>query len=385
MPDRRHILHVDMDAFFASVEQLDHPEYRGKPLLVGGMGNRGVVSAASYEARKFGCRSAQPMAVAKRMCPQAIVVRGNYARYKQISRQIMEIFNRYTPLVEPLSIDEAFLDVTLSLPLFGPAETIAKSIRADIVRETGVTASIGVAPNKFLAKLASDMNKPDGLTVLDESNIAAVLPPLPIEKMWGVGPKTAERLRGMGVKTFGDISRMPIEMLKIRVGEDAERWQRLSRGEDHREVHTERDAKSIGQEQTFGENLTDPEAVRSVLLEECEDVATKLRRQNITARSVTVKIRYGNFQTITRRCTLERGTNVTIDFWHAARQLFDAWAVGSFQPVRLIGVQAGHLSDGPEQFDLFPDQSEAKQKKVDKAIDAINKKFGKSVVNRKLT
>jgi len=374
-----------MDAFFASIEQLDHPEYRGKPLLVGGIGNRGVVSAASYEARKFGCRSAQPMAVARRMCPQAIVVRGNYARYKQVSRQIMEIFNRYTPLVEPLSIDEAFLDVTLSLPLFGSAEEIAKKIRADIARETGVTASIGVAPNKFLAKLASDMNKPDGLTVLDDTNIATILPPLPIEKMWGVGPKTAERLRGMGVKTFGDISRMPIEMLKLRVGEDAERWQRLSRGEDNREVHTERDAKSIGQEQTFGENLMDPEAVRAVLLEECEDVAAKLRRQGITAKSVTVKIRFGDFQTITRRCTLEKGTNVTIDFWHAAKELFDTWAAESFQPVRLIGVQAGQLSEGPEQMDLFADGSQEKQKKVDQAVDAINKKFGKSVVNRKLT
>jgi len=381
----RSILHVDMDAFFASVEQLDHPEWRGKPLLVGGTSNRGVVSAASYEARKYGCRSAQPMAVARRLCPHAIVAKGNYARYKQVSRQIMAIFDRYTPLVEPLSIDEAFLDVTLSLPLFGPAEEIARKIRADIVRETGVTASIGVAPNKFLAKLASDMNKPDGLTVLNAGNIGTILPPLPIEKMWGVGPKTAERLRNMGVKTFGDISRMPIELLKKKVGEDAERWQRLSRGEDSREVHTERDAKSIGQEQTFGENLVDPEAVRAVLMEECEDVAAKLRRQEITAKSVTVKIRYGNFQTITRRCTLERGTNVTIDFWHAAKQLFDAWAAEHFQPVRLIGVQAGQLSGGQEQFDLFPDESQIKQKKVDQAIDAINKKFGKSIVNRKLT
>jgi len=385
MPADRSILHVDMDAFFASVEQLDHPEWRGKPLLVGGTSNRGVVSAASYEARKYGCRSAQPMAVARRLCPHAIVAKGNYARYKQVSRQIMNIFDRYTPLVEPLSIDEAFLDVTLSLPLFGPAEEIARKIRADIVRETGVTASIGVAPNKFLAKLASDMNKPDGLTVLNDGNIGTILPPLPIEKMWGVGPKTAERLRNMGVKTFGDISRMPIELLKKKVGEDAERWQRLSRGEDNREVHTERDAKSIGQEQTFGENLVDPEAVRAVLMEECEDVAAKLRRQAITARSVTVKIRYGNFQTITRRCTLERGTNVTIDFWHAAKQLFDAWAAEHFQPVRLIGVQAGQLSGGQEQFDLFPDESQIKQKKVDQAIDAINKKFGKSIVNRKLT
>jgi len=374
-----------MDAFFASIEQLDHPEWRGKPLLVGGIGNRGVVSAASYEARKFGCRSAQPMAVARRLCPHAIVAKGNYARYKQVSRQIMEIFNRYTPIVEPLSIDEAFLDVTLSVPLFGPAEVIAKKIRADIHRETGVTASIGVAPNKFLAKLASDMNKPDGLTVLDETNIATILPPLAIEKMWGVGPKTAERLRGMGVKTFGDISRMPIDLLKHRVGEDADRWQRLSRGEDHREVHVERDAKSIGQEQTFGENLHDPEAVRAVLIEECEDVAAKLRRNGITARSVTVKIRYGNFQTITRRCTLEKGTDVTIDLWHAAKQLFDTWAAESFQPVRLIGVQAGQLSGGEEQFDLFPDQAQIKQKKVDQAIDAINKKFGKSIVNRKLS
>ncbi len=385
MSVERHILHVDMDAFFASIEQLDHPEWRGKPLLVGGSGRRGVVSAASYEARKFGCRSAQPMAVARRLCPQAIIARGNYGRYKEVSRQVMKIFDRYTPLVEPLSIDEAFLDVTLSIPLFGPAEEIAKKIRADIRRETGLTGSVGVAPNKFLAKLASDMNKPDGLTVLTPENIGQILPPLAIEKMWGVGPKTAERLRSIGVKTFGDISRMPIELLRKKVGEEADRWQRLSRGEDHREVHVEREAKSIGQEQTFGENLTDPDAVRAVLMEECEDVSAKLCRQEITAKSVTVKIRYGDFETITRRCTLDRGTNATIDLWHAAKQLFDTWAAVSFRPVRLIGVQAGQLSYGQEQLDLFPDPAKQEKQKLDGVVDRINAKFGKGMVNRKLS
>jgi DNA polymerase-4 len=371
-----------MDAFFASIEQLDHPEWRGKPLLVGGAGRRGVVAAASYEARVFGCRSAQPMSVARRLCPHAIIAKGNFARYREVNHQIMAIFERYTPQIQPLSIDEAFLDVTLSIPLFGPAEEIAKKIRADIRRETGVTGSVGVAPNKFLAKLASDMDKPDGLTVLDETNIPRILPGLGIEKMWGVGPKTAERLRDIGVKTFGDLLTRPVEILKLRVGDDLEHWQKLARGEDERPVTADRDAKTIGHENTFGEDLQDPEDVRAVIMEECEAVAARLRRHGLTARSVTVKIRFGDFQTITRRCTLDRPTDVTLDLWHAARDLFNAWP---FHPVRLIGVTAGHLSSEAEQMDLFPDANQQKQKKLDGVVDQINAKFGKGVVNRKLT
>ncbi len=382
MNTTRKILHVDMDAFFASIEQLDHPEWRGKPLLVGGNGRRGVVAAASYEARVFGCRSAQPMAVAKRLCPQAIIAKGNYARYREVSNQVRNIFERYTPQVQPISIDEAFLDVTLSIPLFGPAEEIAKKIRADIRRETGVTGSVGVAPNKFLAKLASDMNKPDGLTVLDEENIPKILPKLPIERMWGVGPKTAERLHAVGVHTFGDLSTRPPEILRLKVGEELEHWQKLARGEDERPVTADRDAKTIGHENTFGEDLQDPEDVRAVIMEECEAVAARLRRHGLTAKSVTVKIRFGDFQTITRRCTLDRQTDVTLDLWNAARDLFNAWP---FHPVRLIGVTAGHLSSEAEQMDLFPDANQQKQKKLDGVVDQINAKFGKGIVNRKLT
>lgn len=384
MANDRFILHVDMDAFFASVEQLDHPEWRGKPLLVGGAGPRGVVAAASYEARVFGCRSAQPMAVAKRLCPHAIIAKGNFARYHEVSHQIREIFERYTPQVQPISIDEAFLDVTLSIPLFGPAEGIAEKIRADIQRETGVTASVGVAPNKFLAKLASDMNKPNGLTVLDAANIGRILPPLPIEKMWGVGPKTAEKLREIGVKTFGDLLSKPVELLRLRVGDDLEHWQKLARGEDNRPVTADRDAKTIGHENTFGQDLQDPDEVRAVIMEECEAVAARLRKNHLTAKSVTVKIRFGDFQTITRRCTLKRGTNVTIDLWNAARELFDTWVAAEFRPVRLIGVTAGHLDRGQQQLDLFPDPSQQRQQKVDTVVDQINAKFGKGVVNRKL-
>lgn len=371
-----------MDAFFASIEQLDHPEWRGKPLLVGGNGRRGVVAAASYEARVYGCRSAQPMAVAKRLCPHAIIAKGNFARYREVSNRIRNICERYTPQVQPISIDEAFLDVTLSIPLFGPAEEIAKKIKADIRRETGVTGSVGVAPNKFLAKLASDMNKPDGLTVLDEGNIPHILPKLPIERMWGVGPKTAERLRAIGVNTFGDLLTRPAEILKLRVGDELEHWQKLARGEDDRPVTADRDAKTIGHENTFGEDLQDPEEVRAVIMEECEAVAARLRRHGLVARSVTVKIRYGDFQTITRRCTLDRPTDVTLDLWHAARDLFNAW---EFRPVRLIGVTAGQLSQHAEQLDLFPDAAQQKQKKLDGVVDAINAKFGKGVVNRKLS
>jgi DNA polymerase-4 len=381
VPWPRAILHVDMDAFFASVEQLDDPSLRGKPVLVGHDGPRGVVAAASYEARVYGCRSAQPMAVAKRLCPQAVVVRGHFDRYREESRKVFTILESFTPAVEPLSIDEAFLDVTGSQGIFGEPEDMARAIKQRIRAETRLTGSVGVAANKFLAKLASDMDKPDGLTVIRPQDVDRVLPPLPIGKIWGIGPKTAERLEGIGVRTIGDLRKLDADVLSRRLGTDAEHYRRLAFGLDDREVTPDDQAKSIGHEQTFGQDLADPEEVRRVMLEQSEQVSARLRRHRLFARGVTVKIRYGDFQTVTRARKLDAPADTTQPIWHAARELFDTWA-REFKPVRLIGVTATRLTEGEPQLELFADLVSEKQRRVDSAVDRINARFGKAAIGR---
>lgn len=378
----RSILHVDMDAFFASVEALDDPALKGKPVLVGHDGARGVVAAASYEARALGCHSAQPMAVARRLCPHAVIVPVHFDRYRAVSRAVFNIFGSFTPIIEPLSIDEAFLDVTGTEALFGDAVTIAQAIRQRIHLETGVTGSVGVAPNKFLAKLASDMNKPDGLTVIGRGDIDVVLPPLAIGKIWGIGPKTAARLNALGVMTVGDLRKVSLEVLARRVGEDdALRYHRLAHGLDDRPVTPDREAKSIGQEQTFGVDVGEPDVVRTVMLEQSEQVSARLRKHGLRARSVTVKIRFGKFETVTRRTTLSEPVDTTRAIWHAARALFDRWA-REFKPVRLIGVTASQLSAGQGQLELFTNAASQRQRRLDGAVDAINTRFGKTTLRR---
>jgi DNA polymerase-4 len=370
-----------MDAFFASVEQLDDPSLRGKPVLVGGNGPRGVVAAASYEARVYGCRSAQPMAVARRLCPHAMIVRGHFERYREESQKVFAILESFTPAVEPLSIDEAFLDVTGSQPIFGEPQHIARLIKDRIHAETKLTGSVGVAPNKFLAKLASDMDKPDGLTVIRPEDVDRVLPPLPVGKIWGIGPKTVARLEGVGVRTIGDLRQLDPDVLERRLGTDAEHYRRLAFGLDDREVSSDGDAKSIGHEQTFGENLTDPEEVRAVMLEQSEEVSARLRRHKLLARGVTVKIRYGDFQTVTRAKVLDAPADTTQPIWHAARDLFNTWAE-DFKPVRLIGVTATKLTRGEPQLEMFEDANVKKQKRVDRAVDQITARFGKDAIGR---
>ncbi|MEL7473433.1 MAG: DNA polymerase IV, partial [Planctomycetota bacterium] len=274
----RTILHVDMDAFFASVAQLDHPDLRGKPVLVGGTGRRGVVAAASYEARVFGCRSAMPSAVARRLCPHAVFVKGDFARYRELSDRVMSILESFTPAVQPISIDEAFLDVTGSERLFGDGETIARSIRARVHSETGLTCSVGVAPNKFLAKLGSDLNKPDGMTLITPQRVHDILDPLPVSKMMGVGPAAERRLERLGVRTIGDLRGVAPEALKATLGSYGPRLHELAHGRDERPVHADREAKTIGHEQTFGQDLTECDDVRAVMLGQCEAVGRRLRR-----------------------------------------------------------------------------------------------------------
>jgi DNA polymerase-4 len=371
-----------MDGFYAAVEQLDNPSLRGEPILVGGNGPRSVVTTASYEARPFGCHSAQPMAVALRLCPHAIVVPVRMSRYREVSDKIFDIFHEFTPLVEPLSIDEAFLDVTGSLRLFGSAVKIANAMKDRIKRTTQLTASVGVAPNKFLAKLASDLEKPDGLTVIDADNIDRILPPLPVSRLWGVGPKTAQRLEGMAIRTFADIRKLSPERLERLCGVDGEHFYRLAHVLDDRPVTPDGQAKSIGSESTFHANLTDPQDVRDVMLGQAEQVGSRLRRYHLRARGVTVKIRFGDFQTITRAAALPSATDRTSDIWNHARAAFDNWAAADFQPVRLIGVSATRLTTDGEQLDLFAAETNERQRRLDGALDQINARFGKRSIHR---
>ena len=378
----RRILHVDMDAFFAAIEQRDAPALRGQPVLVGHDGPRGVVSAASYEARPFGCHSAQPMAVAKRLCPQAIVkpVRGE--RYRQVSKQVFAIFDQFTPLVEPLSVDEAFLDVTGSERLLGTAEHIAQQIKNHIRHDLNLTASVGVAPNKFLAKLGSDLNKPDGLTVIEQHEVDHDLGPLPVHKIWGIGPTTAARLEKSHIRTIGDLRDKPLAWLQCNFGNEAEHFYRLARGIDNRVVAPPRQAKSISQERTFERDVTDPDIVQRVLFRQVETIARRLRKHRLQARTVSLKIRYGEFQTINRSRTSKEATESTADIWQVARSLFEHWSYRTFHPVRLIGIAATGLSHLNRQMELFCDAPRRRHQAVDVVADRIADRFGKGSIGR---
>ncbi len=371
-----------MDAFFAAIEQRDQPRLRGQPVLVGGAGPRGVVAAASYEARTFGCHSAQPMATARRLCPQSVILPPRRARYSEVSRQVFAILDAFTPLVDPLSIDEAFLDVTGTERSLGAPQAIATVIKQRIRDELGLTASVGVAPNKFLAKLASDLDKPDGLTVIEPDSIKRTIATLPINKMWGVGPATEQKLLNLGVRTFGDLQPWPRNALESHFGSLGRKLHRLCRGEDDRPVMTDQTIKSISQEQTFDEDRADPADVRNVLRNQAEKVAMRLRNGNLRGRTITVKIRFGDFQTITRSTTLHAPSDGTDLICAEARDLFDAWAATGFQPVRLIGVGISQLTDEAEQFNLFTQRTDDRSHRLDAVTDTIKSKFGADAIHR---
>ena len=378
-----------MDAFFASVEQRDDPSLRGIPTLVAGRPPRGVVQAASYEARVFGCRSAMPTARALQLCPQARIVRGNFAKYRDASDRAFTVFREYTDLVQPLSIDEAFLDVGGSVRLFGDPIHIAREIRRKVYEATGgLTCSVGVAPNKFLAKLASDLDKPDGLTVIRAGEVLDRLAPLPVGRLWGIGPAAERRLARFGVKTVADLRAMPDEFFDRKTAGVGHGIRRLAFGIDDRPVVCERSAKSIGHEHTFGEDVGNADELRRVLLSQIEHVARRLRRVGRRARSVSLKLRHGEtysrFVTFGRRITLSEATDSTDELWRAARKVFDAWASHDLRPLRLIGVTLGDLSDavGSPQLSLFPDERAERLRQVDSAVDAICDKLGAKAVRR---
>ncbi len=374
----KHIIHLDMDAFYPSVEVLDNPELKGKPVIVGGSRERGVVSSASYEARKFGVHSAQPMATAMRLCPNGIFLPVRMSRYKEISEQVFEIFHLFTPMVEPLSIDEAFLDVTGSTRLFGSPVEIAKKIKQRVAERTGLTVSAGVAPSKFVAKIASDMEKPDGLTVVPVYQVREFLDPLPIKKMWGVGKVTQAALAHLNIHTFKDLRKMPVETLEKKFGKYGIHMHQLSMGIDERDVTVLHDVKSIGHEDTYSEDILDPELARKELLSLANRVARRLRRKGFGGKTVTLKVKYHDFVQITRSVTLPAYTNDCADIYANICRLLEKTAVGK-RPVRLLGVSLSNLADigSGHQLSLFDHHASVDRKRqLNKTLDSIVEKFG---------
>jgi DNA polymerase-4 len=378
----RTILHVDMDAFYASVEQRDAPELRGRPVIVGGPSRRGVVLAASYEVRPFGVRSAMPMAEALRRAPTAIVVPPHRERYEEASARAFAIFRRYTPLVEPLSLDEAFLDVTASGALFGDGEAIARRIKRETHGELGLTASAGVAPGKFAAKVASDLGKPDGLVVVPANAVAAFLAPLAVERMWGVGPKTAPRMRALGYATLGDLAQASNDALERALGAWGHTAGLLARGIDDRDVHSDGAAVSISAESTYEEDLVGFDAVARTLLEHAGRVARRLIGASLCARSVTIKVKYADFSLRTRRVTLPEPVQDTDAIHQAALRLLERVPLES-RRVRLTGVSAGGLAEGAPPVLLVPDARADKRRKLEEVALQIARRFdGPRVVTR---
>lgn len=372
------ILHVDMDAFYASVEQRDDARLAGRPVIVGGDARRGVVLAASYEARRFGVHSAMPMARALKAAPSAVVLPPRFEAYVEASEAVFRIFERYTPLVEPLSLDEAFLDVTASLGLFGDAVSIAADIRAAIRAEVGLPASAGIADVKFVAKIASDLAKPNGQREVPAGTARAFLEPLPVWRLWGVGPKLRERLEGLGLKTVGDVARADAGWLAQRLGSSAQHLWKLSHGLDERGVVADREAKSIGAQDTFPEDIEGLDAARPHLHGQALRVGRRLRRAGVRARVVQLVVKYGDFSQLTRQRTVSPPTDDGQRLYREVLEL--AGQVDFSRPVRLTGVAAHELTGGEEQLALFGAPVATRAERLNAAIDGIAAKFGSQAV-----
>ena len=376
------IIHVDMDAFYASVEIRDNPELIGKPVVVGGSPKgRGVISAASYEARKFGIYSAMPSREALRKCSSLVFVKSRMSHYAAVSRQIRQIFFSFTSLVEPLSLDEAFLDVSGCQRLFGTAPDIARQIKSKILADTGLIASAGVAPNKFLAKVASDLHKPDGLTIVDQEEIQTFLDPLSISRVWGIGPKTQKKFTRLGVQTISQLRQLDLKVLQSQIGDSAQHFYNLARGIDSRPVVPDRIAKSVSHEHTFPVDIYNDEVLKAWLHELADLVGRRLRRHDIFSKTVQLKLRYDDFETITRRKTIP-ATHSTQTLFETASQLLSGIDRHS-RGVRLIGLGTTNLSrSAPIQLSLFDQEDKNKQSRVDEISDSIRDKFGQASLNR---
>jgi DNA polymerase-4 len=376
----RTILHVDLDAFFAAVEQRDRPELRGRPVIVGGGGpnQRGVVSAASYEARKFGVHSAMPLRTAGRLCPNGVFLPVDGTKYQAVSREVMTILRRYTPLVEPISIDEAFLDVTGSRKLFGDGETIGRLVKKAIHEEVGLTASVGVARTKLVAKIASDLRKPDGLVVVKPGDEEAFLRPLPISRLWGVGAKSAAALSEYGVRTIGDLAALPADLLIRRFGKHGASLGDRARGLDADPVGNRDAAKSVGHEHTFDVDTSDRDVIERTILAMSEGVAGRLRDSHVRASTVTVKIRDTSFRTITRQRTLSEPTDLTEPIFRTALELARPEVRGL--KIRLLGVTASGLGER-DQLSLF-EADDPRRRRVTEAADTVRHRFGERAITR---
>ena len=378
----RAIIHVDMDAFYASVEQHDQPQYRNQPLIVGGTGGRGVVAAASYEVRKYGVFSAMPMSRARRLCPNAVVLPVRMSRYREVSAEVFKIFREVTPEVEGLSLDEAFLDVTASLALLGSIETIGASVRAEILSRTGLHASVGMAHNKYLAKLASDAGKPKGFVHVPRDGVRLFLDPMPVKRIWGIGKQTLPKIQKLGILTIGQLRKADPVVLSQALGKRTGHFQALARGEDEREVVASRPDKSLSREVTFDEDISKPRELLAELQRQAESVTGRLRSEGLVARTIQIKVRDHRFRTVTRSRSLAAPTASTEVVFKQARALLQTWLQQHLNtPVRLLGIGLTGLEE-PDERGIEYDT--AAQKALDKTLDEIKRRFGDDKATRAL-
>ncbi|MBN2342465.1 MAG: DNA polymerase IV [Deltaproteobacteria bacterium] len=380
-PWQRIVIHADMDAFFAAVEQLDNPAYRGKPLLIGGRSERSVVSTASYEARRFGAKSAMAMVKALQLCPHAIVVEPRMGRYKEISSIIMDVFSQFSPQVEPLSVDEAFMEMTGAEKIFGSPTEMGRAIKKAVYTATGgLTISVGVAATKFMAKVASDMDKPDGLTVIEPGTECDTLWPMDVSRIWGVGPKTRERLQQMGLRTVKDVATSNREWLESKMGKQGSHIWLLANNIDARDVHPREEAKSVGKEYTLSEDISGAENIWPHLRRCADRIARSLRKEGLRAKGVRVKLKTAQFDLLTRQGSTEQLTDNAKELLAAAAPLLEKFDLS--RKYRLVGMAAFQLIECGGQEELFVGEEVKRRHRLDKAFDEVLQKFGDAALSR---